>query len=151
MDSWQWQLRYTHISAHLADGSQDVPIAYSREHLALRFAYFPIHDLDIYAGIYYITNSIPTVAPLAFQIGINYFSPWTAARFTPFFGGDLQWKEQANANPTASLEVGVALSNPQEAYRSLRIFYAYLTGVDPRGQYFTRVTTTHSVGIEMQI
>ncbi|MBI3294706.1 MAG: DUF1207 domain-containing protein [Deltaproteobacteria bacterium] len=151
VDNWQWQFRYTHVSAHLADGSSDTPIPYSREHIAGRLAYFPTPDIDLYAGVYCLVNSVPVVAPLGFQIGLNYFSPWSAVSLTPFFGADLQWKEQSSVNPTASIELGVAMSNPRERYRSLRIFYAYLTGSDPRGQYFTRVTTTHSLGIEMQI
>ncbi len=154
-ESVQWQVRYTHISAHLADGSADVPIAYSREHLVLRMAVLPSEllrgALHLYGGVYYVMNAIPEVNPWALQLGVNYFSPWTAASLTPYFGGDLKWKAEADANPSADLQLGLALSNPREVHHSLRIFYAYHTGADPRGQFYQRITTTHALGIEMQI
>lgn len=151
VDRVQWQVRYTHISAHLADGSQDSPIPYSREHIAMRMAYLPTNDVQLYAGAYYVLNAIPEVPPWTIQLGANLFSAWSMAQLTPFLGTDLKWKTESPANPTASLQAGIALSNPREAYRSLRIFYTYLTGADPRGQYYQRVVTTHALGVEMQI
>lgn len=148
---FQWQLRYTHISAHLADGSEDVPIAYSREHLAARIGLFPLPELHVYGGMYYVLNAIPEVPPWSIQLGFDYFAKWRVAQLTPFVGIDLKWKTESDANPTLSVQSGIALSNPREAYRSLRLFYAYHTGADPRGQHYQRTVTSHALGLEMQI
>ena len=148
---WQWQVRYTHISAHLADGSTDTPIAYSREHLALRGAFVSDEGLHLYGGVYSLLNTIPELAPWTLQWGMNYFWRANLYQLTPFVGSDFKWKTEAEANPSACIQVGLALSDLQETYRSFRFFYSYQTGADPRGQYFMHTATSHSLGVEMQI
>lgn len=147
---WQGQLRATHVSAHLADGSSGTPIAYSREFLVLRGAYVPNEDLQVYGGIHYLVNTVPIVNPWTLQLGGNYFLPLSYP-LVPFLGFDLKWKEEASANPSFQFMFGLALNNPPSAFESFRFYYSYFTGTDPRGQFYNQVTTAHSVGIDMQI
>jgi len=147
---WQGQLRVTHISAHLADGSAGVPIAYSREFLVLKGAYVPSADFQVYTGIHYLVNTVPIVDPWTFQLGGNYFFPFSS-KLIPFVGGDLKWREESQANPSFQFMFGLALNNPPKAFESFRFFYSYYTGVDPRGQFYNQPLTAHSVGIDMQI
>ncbi len=148
---WQAQLRYTHISAHLADGSTASPIAYSRETLIQRVAYAPNFDLQIYGGVFYVVNTTPKVPPWALQFGGEYFLSLGTTKIVPFIATDLKWKQESNFNPSWNMELGFALNNPPEAYRSFRFFYSYYTGADPRGQFYNLSYTAHAVGIEMQI
>ncbi len=147
----QWQIRYTHISAHLADGSSDSPIAYSRETLSGRAGWLVMPTLHFYGGFHYLLNSIPELPRLGFQVGCNYFLDPGDYRMVPFLGTDLKWRRNSESDPSFNLQLGIAINNPPEAYRSFRFFYAYYTGSDPRGQFFFRSYTAHSLGIEMQI
>lgn len=148
--NWQGQFRLTHISAHLADGSNGTPIAYSREFMALRFAFVPSDEYQIYGGVHYLINTVPKVAPWTWQLGGNYFIPLNYS-LVPFAGLDVKWKQESVTNPSLNLVFGLALNNPPQAYKSFRFFYSYFTGSDPRGQFFNQLVTTHSVGIDMQI
>jgi len=148
--SFQGQFRLTHISAHLADGSNKTPIAYSREFAVLRLGFVPQEELQLYTGIHYLINTVPQVRPWTFQLGGNYFLPLDVS-LVPFIGFDLKWREENNTNPSSQVLLGLALNNPPQAYRSFRLYYAYYTGADPRGQFFNTLITNHSVGIELQI
>lgn len=147
---WQAQLRMTHISAHLADGSSGTPIAYSREFLAFRFGYVPYDELQLFGGIHYLVNTIPQLPRWAFQLGSSYFLPIDYS-LVPFAGFDLKLKQESLGNPAFQLMVGLALNNPPKSYQSFRFYYAYFTGADPRGQFYNQAVTTHTVGIDMQI
>lgn len=147
----QVQLRFTHISAHFADGTTQTPIAYSREFTTLRAGYLINESWHAYAGFQYLVNTVPKVHPWAVQWGTTYFFPVGVAKFSPFVGLDFKWKEESRYNPSFSGQLGLALNNPPEAYRSFRFFYAYYTGSNPRGQLYDREYTAHSFGIEMQI
>jgi len=148
---WQAQIRYTHISAHLADGSSGVPIPYSREFTEYRFAYAPNSNFQVYSGIGLIINSVPQVPPWSVQVGSEYFFPKVLEHVTPFVAMDVKIKQETTYNPSVNAQIGIALNNPPEAYRSFRLFYEFYTGADYRGQFYNFPLTTHSLGIEMQI
>lgn len=148
---WQWQLRFTHVSAHLADGTTEVPIAYSRETLFGRFGYVPSDTLQVYGGVGYLVNSTPKLPPLQIQLGGAYFLPWGPTKIVPFLAADLKWKQESETKTSLTVQLGLALNNPPQAYRSFRFFYAYFTGANPRGQFYDRSYTSHSIGIDMQI
>ena len=148
----QYQLRFTHISAHLADGSIGVaPIAYSREFLTARAAFAPSQNYEVYAGVQYLTHSIPVLPPWALEAGGSLFVPWPHTKLTPFTALDLHANNESAATVSVSAQLGIALNNPPEAYHSFRFFYWYYSGQDPRGQFYMRTYTSNSLGIEMQI
>lgn len=154
LDIWQAQLRYTHVSAHLADGvdnASTVAIPYSRETLSLRFGVVPSPNIHVYTGIHYLANTVPKLKPWALQVGAAYFLDTPPMRLAPFVATDIYWRQAVQPNPSISLQIGLALNNPPEVYRSFRFYYSYYTGVDVRGQYYSTPTTSHSFGIEMQI
>lgn len=148
---FQWQTRFTHISAHLSDGLPGVPIAYSRETVSLRGGVAPNERSHAYAGVSYLAHTVPDLKPWGLQVGGSYFLPWGIAAMNPFVGFDLKWKEESAVNPSFALQIGVGINNPPEAYRSFRFFYSYYTGADPRGQMLNSTVTSHAFGIEMQI
>ena len=145
--NWQWQTRYTHISAHLADGSNEAPIPYSRETVAVRLGWTGLPGLHLYGGLHYLVNTIPNLPPFALQVGGSWFAP--DVRFTPFAAWDFRWRQAAPYNPSASIQLGVALPHSGTPQRSFRLFYAYTSGADIRGQFYYRERTMHSVGFEV--
>ncbi len=148
---WQAQFRFTHVSAHLSDGAGGAAIPYSRETAFLRVAYAPSGHMQVYGGIHYLAHTIPVLPRFGAQLGGSWFIPWGLNKLVPFVATDLQWKAEAPTNPSFNFQLGLAINNPPQAYRSFRFFYAYFTGADPRGQFLFRVYTAHSLGIEMQI
>lgn len=147
---WQWQLRYTHVSAHLADGLAGTPIAYSRETVSLRTGYSPDESFQVYAGLYKIVNTSPVVPNWSFQLGTNYFLPW-GAETTPFVAADLRWQSESYADPCFALQLGLAFHGAESVRRSLRLYYSYYTGAELRGQFYTEPFTTHAFGIEIPL
>jgi len=149
---WSAQLRYTHISAHIADGISKAPIAYSRESMILKVGYVPTEEVFGYLGVGYLVNSVPNLPKAMAQLGGHAF--WMSSKMrklSPFAAWDLQWRQEASANPSFCIQLGMALNNPPNAYESFRFFYSYYTGMDPRGQFYDELITAHSFGIEMQI
>jgi len=150
-DKWQVQFRYTHVSAHLADGADSEAIAYSRETLVTRVGYLITPDIHLYGGMHLVTHAIPEVPVLGLQWGTTAFLPWRWMKFVPFAAADFKWSEESKYNPSFALQLGIAANNPPTPYHSFRFFYRYYTGSDPRGQYYLGTFTSHSFGIEMQI
>jgi len=147
---WQTQLRYTHVSAHLADGSTGIAIPYSREMISLRASFAAGQDGQLYVGAHKLVNTIPRVHGLSLQFGGNYFFPWEG-RVTPYIAGDLRWQEESKVNPSFALQLGIALQQPGRPRDAFRIYYSYFTGVDIRGQYYRDTRTYHGFAIEFAL
>lgn len=149
---WAVQFRYTHISAHFADGLPMAQTPYSREFLSLRAAYSPQETTQLYAGINGIVNTVPKVPGWGWQLGAVHFLDLGPSRsMIPFAAFDLRGKEESRYDPSLSLQLGLAITRPPERYRSFRIYYQYYTGADLRGQFYDRTMTYHAFAIEMQL
>lgn len=148
---WQTQLRYTHISAHFADGLALQPSLFSRETLILRGAYVPRPNVQIYAGVHALVHTIPTVPAMAVQVGGAYFLDVGLQRLAPFTAIDYKWRADTDQHSSVHFLLGIGLLNEPEYHRSFRFYYSYFVGADPRGQFFLRRYESHSFGIEMQI
>ncbi|MBY0370539.1 DUF1207 domain-containing protein [bacterium] len=147
---WAAQLRYTHVSAHLADGSSGTAIPYSRETLSLRGSYNPCENAQVYVGIHRLVNSVPKMHPLALQVGGNYF--WDLGfSAVPFVAGDLRWQEESTVNPSFALQLGVAISQPGKPRHAFRMYYSYFTGADIRGQFYLDTRTYHGFALEFPL
>lgn len=147
--SMQWQLRYTHVSAHIADGLSVAAAPFSRETLSFRMAYLPDNNLQIYVGGSNIVNSFPATEPWIAQVGGSYFLPLHFA-VTPFVATDLQYRAEWHGI-AGSLQLGIAIGKSNKRFQSLRIFYGLYSGGDQRGQFFGQPVTSHSFGIEVGI
>jgi hypothetical protein len=148
--AWRFQFRFTHVSAHLADGSAGTAIPFSRETVSFRSAYAPNDMFQVYAGLHKIVHTMPTVGTWAFQFGSQYFLPFSGT-LTPFVAADLRWQEETAVNPSFSLQLGFALHEKENFRRTFRLYYSYFTGSDVRGQYYLQTRTTHSFGIEFPL
>lgn len=147
---WAYQLRYTHISAHLSDGLFGVrtAILYTREFLVLRAAY-DFGWFRPYVGYQVLTHTAPVVPRHTLQAGSYAILPthWGAAH--PYFGADLRVRNAAEGT-TAQLSAGVALLSAAGAL-PVRVAANYLTGHDLRGQFYGDSLTKWSFGLEMDL
>ncbi len=136
-DSWFYQFRFTHISAHLSDGITDVrvPIRYSREYFMLRVAK-QWHWLRPYFALHYLVHIIPNdLNSVGAQAGFYGYLPVEMGLFRPYFGADYRYYGGREGN-TLNLGIGLALIS-ELAGPSLRFTLNYMRGNDLRGQFFT--------------
>lgn len=146
---WLYQLRFTHISAHLSDGSPDVTrsIRYSREFLALRAAY-QWHWVRPYIGLHYLVHTIPDGVPKpGLQFGFYAIAPLSFYRLHPYFGADMRMRGGAEGS-TLTLSSGMALASTLGA-PLMRFFFQFMVGHDLRGQFFDKEIRKLSAGFEL--
>lgn len=147
---WAYQARYTHISAHVADGlfGARAPFVYTREFLALRvarnFGWF-----RPYAGYQLLTHTAPDLPRHSLELGGYAILPahWGAAH--PYFGADLRVRS-AQEGTTYELGTGAAFLSAQGA-PPLRVTASYLKGHDLRGQFYYEKTEKWIFGLELDI
>lgn len=145
---WLYQLRYTHLSAHLSDGLFGVRqrFTYTRETLSLRVAR-QLGFTRVYAGYHFLVHTDPTLPKHSAQLGFYSVFPWHWERLHPYFGGDVKIRN-AEEGTTYSLTGGAALVSSLGA-PPLRLALAYQKGHDLRGQFFREKTEKWSLGLEM--
>jgi len=146
---WLFQLRYTHISAHLSDGSPDVTraIRYSREFIVLRAAY-QWAWVRPYFGLNYLTNTIPKGLPApGLQAGFYAIPPLSWGRLHPYLGTDLRMRGGAEGS-TLTLSAGAALASSLGA-PLVRFGFQFMLGHDLRGQFFDKEIRKLSAGLEL--
>ncbi|MGZ3693172.1 MAG: DUF1207 domain-containing protein [Bdellovibrionota bacterium] len=143
-----YQLRYTHVSAHLSDGLFGLRqrIFYTRETLSLRLA----RQLDIfrvYAGYHYLVHTEPKVGKHSLQAGFYGILPMHWLSLHPYFGGDLKVRN-ADEGTTYNIILGGALVSSLGS-PPLRLAVNYTKGHDLRGQFYKEKTEKWSFGLEM--
>jgi hypothetical protein len=147
---WGYQLRYTHISAHLVDGLFGVrsPILYTREFLSARVSR-SIDWFRPYVGFQFLTHTAPEVPKSALEVGGYAILPahWGVAH--PYFGGDLRVRS-AQEGTTFQLGLGTALLSSQGA-SPLLVTASYLKGHDLRGQFYDENTEKWLFGLDLEI
>jgi hypothetical protein len=145
---WLYQLRYTHVSAHLSDGLFGLRqrFTYSRETLSLRVAR-QIGVVRAYAGYHFLAHTKPVLPPHSLQLGAYSVLPWHWGRVHPFLGADLRLRNSKEGT-TFQLTGGGALVSSMGA-PPLRLALAYLKGNDLRGQFYLEKTEKWSLGLEM--
>jgi hypothetical protein len=145
-----YQLRYTHISAHLSDGlfGARAPILYTREFLVLRVArqrgfFRP------YLGYQFLTHTAPALPRHSFQLGAYAIFPahWGLAH--PYAGADLRLRN-AREGTTTQLSAGVAFVSAN-GMPPVRLAASYLKGHDLRGQFFDEPTEKWIFGLDLDL
>jgi hypothetical protein len=145
-----YQFRYTHISAHLADGLYGLrtPFVYTREFAVLRAAY-QLGNFRPYVGYQYLTHSAPVLPKSALQLGGYEIMPQHYGIVHPYFGGDLKLHGPEEGT-TFQLQAGIALISESGAFPIL-ITVNYLKGHDLRGQFYYEKLEKWSFGLDLEI
>lgn len=148
-NKWFYQLRFTHISAHLSDGAVDVVNAsrYSREFFVLRVAK-QIAWLRPYIAAHYLVHTIPNdLKKLGVQAGFYAIPPLRLGLFRPYFGIDFR-HYGGREGTTTNFGLGMALTSELGA-PPIRFSINYMKGNDLRGQFFaTKIAKWHG-GFEL--
>ena len=145
---WLYQLRYTHVSAHLSDGIYNLRqrFTYTRETLSVRLAR-QLGFTRAYAGWHFLAHTKPELPRHSLQVGFYSIFPWHWKRVHPYFGADFRLRNKEEGN-NLHLTGGAALVSSLGA-PPLRLALAYTKGHDLRGQFFREKTEKWSVGLEM--
>jgi hypothetical protein len=145
---WLYQLRYTHVSAHISDGLFGIrPInTYTRETLSLRLAR-QLGFVRAYAGYHFLVHTEPSLPRSSLQLGAYSIFPWHWQRVHPYLGGDVRVRNRREGT-TFQITGGAALVSSLGA-PPLRLSINYLKGHDLRGQFFREKTEKWSSGLEM--
>lgn len=145
---WLYQLRFTHVSAHLSDGIYGLRerFTYTRETLSLRVArQFGV--IRAYAGYHFLVHTKPVLPRHSLQIGAYSILPWHWQKLHPYIGGDLRLRNSQEGT-TFHLIGGAALVSSLGA-PPLRLGLSYTKGHDLRGQFFREKTEKWALGLEM--
>lgn len=149
-NNWFYQVRFTHISAHLSDGSPDVlrNIRFSREFLVLRAAR-QVRWVRPYIGLIYLVHTIPhDVDKVGGQAGFYAIPPIPWKLFHPYFGMDFRGRGGREGS-TWNFAAGLTMSSSNSA-PPIRFALSYLTGHELRGQFFDRKVRQFSGGLELE-
>ncbi len=133
-----FQTRISHTSAHIADGSKETAITYSREFTQFRLALNMLHYFYVYTGISFLFHTIPETAPLGFQAGFNLIFETS---IKPFIAIDTKWCGDTNYRYNLNLQVGII------PIKNIKFYYAYYNGFDLRGQFYYSPYISHSLGL----
>ena len=147
-DNFLYQLRFGHISAHLGDGlfGERQPIRYSREFFSLRIAQ-QWEFFRPYIGAEWLVHTVPDLPRWAFQAGFYAVLPiWFWRTFKPYVGFDYRAEDEFNID-TLTTTTGFMLVSDTEA-PPIRLTIRYITGKDPRGQFFNDNLDRWAVGLE---
>ncbi len=156
--NWAVQMRYTHISAHLSDdgiASGRAAIEYSREFIHLRSAhpFLFFGEGFAYLGYQYLVNTTPNDIPKhGADFGFSTKFGKIYRNIRPYFGADYKIKN-AHEGSTWNLTTGIEISSTQGNAGSPPIRFAahYLSGHDPRGQFYSTRLKKFSAGLEVDL
>jgi hypothetical protein len=145
---WLYQVRFTHLSAHLSDGLTGIRerFTYTRETLSLRLAR-QLGILRAYGGYHFLVHTKPELPRHSLQLGLYSIFPWGWRRLHPYLGGDIRLRNREEGT-TFHLTGGLALVSSLGA-PPLRFSINYLKGHDLRGQFFREKAEKWSGGLEL--
>ncbi|MCO5141768.1 MAG: DUF1207 domain-containing protein [Oligoflexia bacterium] len=147
---WMYQLRFTHLSAHLSDGITAIRqrFSYTRETLSLRFAR-QLDSFRVYTGLHYLVHTKPVLPRASLQLGFFYVSKFSWKKIHPYAGADLKIRssqEGTNLHAIAGLAIHSDVGAPL-----VRFGLNYTKGHDLRGQFYFEKTEKWSLGLDMDL
>jgi len=161
-DDYEWgaRLRFSHISAHLADGSYDSeteswlngrePFVYSREFFEL-ITYYKIFDLRIYGGLTYNIHIVPVeIKKWIFQAGFDYYPSLLATSvITPFIAYDFKLTGIEEYSGNNIISAGIKFGQPES--RGFSILASYYSGKSVHGEFYYFNESYAAFGINLDI
>jgi hypothetical protein len=154
------RLRFSHISAHLADGlyksdsnqwlNNQGPFTYSREFFEL-LAYYKLSGIRIYAGGEINIHTIPSeIKKTGLQIGFDYYiSQFSTNSFTPFLAYDFKLRGYDQYYGCNSFSAGLKFGSPES--RGFSIFAGYFSGKSNHGEFYFLSEDFLTIGINLDI
>ena len=145
---WLYQMRFTHLSAHLSDGLYGIRqrFTYTRETLSLRLAR-QWGNIRAYIGYHFLVHTKPELPRHSAQVGAYSIFPVGWKKLHPYLGADLRLRN-AEEGTNFAISGGIALVSSLGA-PPLRFGASYQKGHDLRGQFFREHTEKWAFGIDM--
>jgi len=155
------RFRFSHISAHLVDGSYDEntkswidgrePFVYSKEFFEL-IPYYRIEEFRFYLGLTYIIHAIPDIInSTIYQAGFDYYILFLSRRsITPFIAYDFKLNglnDVYSGNNIAKL--GVKFGEPLS--RGFSILLSYISGKSIHGELFDLSENYFNLGFNLDL
>jgi hypothetical protein len=140
-----FRLRFSHISAHLADGRYDkssgawideqLPRVYSREFLEL-FPFYSFKTFRIYTGLTYLLHVIPSnIGKGIYQLGFDYyFTDLINPSVIPFIAYNLKISEERVLTGSNTVSAGIKFGNYNSG--GISIILGYYSGKSVHGEFF---------------
>lgn len=153
------QLRIYHVSSHLGDeyllenGGDREDVSF--ESIDVLVSADPLAWMRVYGGLGVLIKPRPNFDPVTLQLGTELTSPVSFARdlLTPFFGADLQFKQEAGWEPEVAVLVGLRLARPEDApardVRRLEFYARYYHGRSPDNQFFRQSISSVALGMRL--
>lgn len=154
------RFRFSHISAHLADGQYDknsaswkdgnLPDVYSREFAEL-FPFFRVKNIRMYLGFTYLIHTSPdNVKKTVFQLGGDYFLVGLISdQFTPFAAYDFKLNGINNYIGNNSFSAGIKFGRWNG--RGFSVYFAFLSGLSIHGEYFDLRENYSNLGFNLDL
>ena len=155
------RFRFSHISAHLVDGSYDAksgtwkdghePLVFSKEFFEL-FPYYKIAGFRVYLGLTYIFHIIPeNINKGVYQVGFDYYIlPLSNGTITPFIAYDFKLNGVNDVYAGNNvIKAGVKFGNPFS--RGFSIMFSYIAGRSIHGELFDLKENYVNFGINLDL
>lgn len=146
-----WQLRFTHVSAHISDGlfNRRSEIRYSREFVQLRvmkeWGWF-----KPYLGVHFLVHTIPAGLPVVSgQIGTLVTVP-VGLNWMQVIGGFDFRQRSGEEGHAVNVSAGVEFLS-ENGGAPIRVLAHYFQGHDHRGQFFRDEISKFLIGFELEI
>lgn len=159
-DEFGFRFRFSHISAHLVDGSFDnsisdwrdhkKPRVYSREFFEL-FPYYKKNNFRFYLGLTYLLHTSPEgFKKFIYQAGFDYFAPGIFdINLYPFVAYDFKAAGYIKLSGNNIIIAGFKFGNYES--KGLSIYYAYYSGKSIHGEYFDLPESYSSIGLNVDL
>ncbi len=158
---WGFRSRFSHISAHFADGHLDnytkswhggkAPIVYSREFVELT-PFVSFNGFRFYFSTGFVYHIDPEDLGRDFyQIGFDFRSrrSFFIKNLTPFFGYDLRINHLKEYCANHYFKAGLKFGKPYG--KGIVLFLSYYTGKNFHGEYYDTNYSAFAVGINLDI
>lgn len=148
------RFRYYHTSSHMGDEYarrfEDLGINFARDAAEI-FAFRALSPrLGFHGGLRYAYIVHPEESKRwVMRAGAQAAAEETGSSFRPFAAADVEWDQDAGG-PRIELDAGVWLPKVGDR-RSLRLFFTFLSGPFPLGQFNGKATTQFGLSLQGSI
>lgn len=154
------RFRFSHISAHLEDGSFDdktkswingrEPFVYSKEFFELMI-HFKTNGFRVYTGFTFNFHTIPDkIKKAVLQFGFDYYAyPLRTGFFIPFIAYDFKLNGTNDYSGNNILTAGIKFGNPES--RGLSVLLTYFAGKSVHGELFDLNENYATIGFNLDL
>jgi hypothetical protein len=152
------RFRFSHISAHLVDGSfnkekniwiEKLPEVYSREFFEL-IPFYSFKNLRTYIGFTYLYHIDPSwVGKYLYQAGFDYYYKELPLSVKPYIAYDLRIVDINGYHYNSTFDFGLKFGSWNS--KGISVYYRYYKGKSIHGEFFTKDEEYSSIGFNLDL